>query len=225
MTSSPGPGPKRVAYWWAMGLDQPEIEGEAEYAYRMAGVDTTTAAPPIWLAEQLLGPGCVVPIPYLRQSGGGALVRVNGQARIYYRCHLPLERRSFVIAHELAHWCLGQGAGDELETERACDALAAALLTPRPAFLRAVSKHGARFTRLARAFATTESLVALRFGETTFEPLALVAPRSIRVRGAAYSWPSEPEVRALAVTSKPGLRKAVLKDDSRRTTLMVCNTR
>jgi hypothetical protein len=130
---------------------------------------------------------------------------------------LPPARRNFAVAHELAHWLLRDRAGEE--TEPACDYLAAALVAPRQAFLKLVQKHDARFTRLAKAFATSETLVALRFGETTFEPLAVVAPLTVRVRGAAYSWPSEPLLRQFAAMPKPGLRKAVLKDEPLRTAL------
>jgi hypothetical protein len=205
-----------------MGIDQPDIEGEADLLYRRAGLDPATPAPPLWLAEQLLGSGSVVGVHSLRQPGGACLVRLHGHPRIYFRNLLPPERRGFVIGHELAHWCLGDRVGDEAETERACDALAAALIAPRAAFLRALRRHGARFPRLAKAFATSESLVALRFGETTFAPLALVAPRSVRVRGAAYSWPSaEKDIRSMVASSgaMPGLRKAQLRDDPRRCAL------
>ncbi len=198
-----------------MGLDQADIEGEADRLYRAAGLDSGTAAPIIWLATELLGAGAIVPVHMLREPGGACLARVNGQARIYFRSRLPPMRRDFAIGHELAHWCL-RDAEEGFELELACDALAAALIAPRAAFLKVVARHGARFTRLARAFATTESLVALRFGETTLEPLALVAPGSVRVRGAVYSWPSEPALRALATSPRPGLRKASLRDDPRR---------
>lgn len=202
-----------------MGIDQADIEGEADAIYRAAGLDSATAAPPIWLATQLLGSGSVVGAPFLRQPGGGCLVRVGPQVRIYYRSRLSQQQRDFVVAHELAHWALRDRAGNEVETEIACDALAAALIAPRAAFLKVVAKHGARFTRLAKAFACSESLAALRFGETTLEPLALVAPLRVRVRGSAYSWPSEPAIRKIAAEPKPGLRKAVLRDDARRVAL------
>lgn len=202
-----------------MGIDQADIEGEAELLYRAAGLDSGTAAPAIWLATEILGPGSVVGVHALQSPGGGCLVRVNGQQRIYFRSRLPPERRDFAIAHELAHAVLGDRAGEEIETELACDALAAALIAPRRAFLAVVRRHGARFTRLAKAFATTESLVALRFGEATDEPLVLIAPRSVRVRGAAYSWPGEVALREIAAGARPGLRKAVLRDDARRAVL------
>lgn len=200
-----------------MGWNSTDLEGDSEWLYRRAGVDCAAPAPPIWLAAQLLGAGCVLAVPALRQPGGACLARVSGVARIYYRERLPPERRNFAVAHELAHWCLRDRAGEDVE--QACDYLAAALIAPRRAFLKAVQKHGARFTRLAKAFATTESLVALRFGETTLEPLALVAPLSVRVRGSAYSWPSQSALRAIAAAPKPRLRKAQLRDDARRLVL------
>ncbi len=202
-----------------MGWDHNDIEGDATWLYKRAGLDPGTAAPPLWLATELLGPGCVVAVPALRERGGACLVRVSGQPRIYYRASLPPVLRDFAIGHELAHWLLGDRIAGERDTEAACDYLAAALVAPRAAFLRAVSKHGARFTRLAKAFATSESLVALRYGECTDEPLALVAPRSVRVRGATYPWPSEPLIRELAAIPKPELRKARLLDDRQRVAL------
>jgi len=147
---------------------------------------------------------------------------VLGAPRIYYRSSLAPQRADFVVAHELAHWALGTRlTEDENDIESACDALAAALIAPRRAFLDAVRAYGTRLPRLARAFQTTESLTALRLGETTGEPLALVAPRSVRVRGAMYSWPGESQLRALAAArrSGPGLRNTRLRDDPRRTVL------
>jgi IrrE N-terminal-like domain len=204
----------------AMGLDQPEIEGEAQVAYRAAGIDPYDTVSPIWLAKRLLGEQNVVAVYSLMQPGGGCLARVNGTPRIYYRNRLPPERRDFVVAHELGHALLRDQAGDEAETELACDAFAAAIIAPRGAYLAAVRAYGARYPKLARAFATTESLVALRFGEVTDEPLALLTPRSIRVRGSAYSWPDSDRLRQLAAMPRPGLRKTVLKDAVQRVALL-----
>lgn len=203
-----------------MGLETADIEGEAEALYRAAGLDSGTAAPVLWLATELLGAGAVCGVHTLRAPGGGCLTRVNGQVRIYFRNRLPPERRDFVVGHELAHWALGEACGDERELEAACDALSAALIAPRRAFLKLAQRHGPRFGRLARAFATTESLVALRLGETTLEPVALVTPATVRVRGAVYSWPSADGIRSLAQHPRPGLRKAELRDAPRRIALL-----
>lgn len=93
------------------------------------------------------------------------------------------------------------------------DALAAALLAPRQQFLRALGEDGYRLPILARRFETTESCVALRAGEVTGEPMALVAPRSVRVRGAEWTWPTERELRR---GSLPGVRKVSLRTERPR---------
>lgn len=200
-----------------MAVDQADIEGEAEAAYRAAGLELDEGVTPIWLAKRLLGPDAVVGVASLMQPGGGCLVRVHGQPRIYYRARLPPALRDFVIGHELAHALLGERVGDEAEA--ACDAFAAAVIAPRRAYLAALRAYGVRFTKLARAFATTESLVALRLGEVTGEPVALLAPHSLRVRGSECAWPSEPELRSVLPRSGPGLARARLRDDPRRTAI------
>jgi hypothetical protein len=204
-----------------MGIDPEDLEGEAEAAYRAAGLDIADSVEPIWLARQLLGGDAVVGVHSLMQPGGGCLVRVHGKPRIYFRSRLPQQRRDFVIAHELAHHLLGERAGDEHETETACDALGAMLIAPRRAFQEALRWYGERFPALAEHFASTESLVALRFGEVTRVPLALVAPRSVRVRGERCEWPNEATLRSKSLQLKPTLRKATLRDDPKRFALRV----
>ena len=192
-----------------------DIEGAAAALYREAGYDDSDPAPAIGLATRLLGPGCVQRVHAGALPGDAALVTVHGERRIYVRRGLPPARLRFAVAHELAHWALGECApGAELEAR--CDALAACLVAPRRAFLRALRETD-RYHELAGRFATTESCAALRLAEVTGEPLALVAPSCVRVRGDAYGWPGEPELRALATKPRvPGLRKARRRDDPRR---------
>ncbi len=105
-------------------------------------------------------------------------------------------------------------------TESKCDALAAALLAPRAPVLAAVARHGFRLPRLARCFGTTESCIALRVGEVTGQPLALITPTAIRLRGGEYSWPNEPRMRELVLSARPiGLRRCRLSDDNERAVL------
>ena len=204
-----------------MGIDPQDLEGEAEAAYRAAGLDVTDSVEPIWLARQLLGADAVVGVHSLMQPGGGCLVKVNGKPRIYFRNRLPQRRRDFVIAHELAHHLLGDRVGDERETEAACDALGAMLIAPRRAFQEALRWYGERFPALAEHFETSESLIVLRFGEVTHAPLVLVAPQSVRVRGEERAWPEEAALRRIAAQPKPSLRKATLRDDPRRVALRI----
>lgn len=190
---------------------------EAERLYRRAGLDIAAGAPPSALVRGLLGRAALrwLDDPWI--PGGGALARVGDQWRVYLRRDLPLSQVRFIALHELSHWALGPGA-----TEDECDALAARLLAPRPAFERALLETGPSYTRLARWFGCTETFAALRFGEVTEEPLVVVAPANVRIRGRSYSWPSEPELRGLVKAHRlPGLSKATLRDDPMRTALRV----
>jgi hypothetical protein len=193
------------------------LEREAERLYRSAGLDPMRAAAPAALVRGSLGANS---IRFLREElipGGGTIARVGPEWRIYLSRKLSPDRMRFIALHELAHWALGPGA-----SEGECDALAACLLAPRPAFERAVLEHRAGYTKLARRFGCTETFAALRYGEVTGEPLVVVAPASVRVRGGAYSWPSEAELRGLAKARRlPGLSKATLRDDPLRVALRV----
>lgn len=213
-SSKPGPGWVRIL---VMGIDVVAIEVEAARLYRVAGLDYWRGAAVGELVRGLLGGDALRTAPASALPADGVIARVHGRWFIYVREGLRDAR--FVALHELAHWALGAGA-----TETECDRLAAALLAPRPAFDRAIRELGPRrsYTGLARWFGSTETAAALRYGEVTGEPLVVVAPASVRVRGAAYSWPSEPELRGLVKERRlPGLSKATLRDDPLRVALRV----
>ena len=196
------------------------IEGIVEQIYDEAGFDTRVGACPLRLARALLGPGTVCTVDATAAlPGDAALVRLRGESRIYVRSRLPVTRRNFAVLHELAEWHLEREDYQDEDREDVADALAAGLLIPRQLFLRALRDDGSKFPSLARRFATTESLVALRLGEVTGEPLALVAPR-LRVRGKDWSWPPEEKLRQVARRRAPrGIRKMRLNDDRRRVAL------
>lgn len=192
-----------------------DIDKLAESLYREAGFSGEEQAPLVALATRLLGEGSVRLVPASALPGDGALARVGERWRIYLRRDACQLAKRFVLLHELAHWALGK-SGSETE----CDELAAALLVPRCAFLVALKPSTHSFSALARRFGATETCVALRLGEVTNRPIALVAPATVRVRGAIYSWPSEARIRELAALPKPGLRKTVLRDGPRRVVLL-----
>lgn len=192
-----------------------DIEGIGEDLYRTAGLSSDEPATPLDLVAHVLGPDAVRYVPRHALPGNGAVARVGTAWRIYLVRQAPQEVQRFIMLHELSHVVLGKAA-----TEQQCDSLAAALLAPRPAFLRALQRRGARLPALARLFGATESCVGLRLGEVTKQPTALVAPESVRFRGSAYSWPSEPKLRELlALPRIPGLRKALLSDERERAVL------
>ncbi len=195
-------------------------ENEAEVLYRSAGFDPDEPAKMLELARRLLGKQNVEGV-HARGLGQAhaALVTINGERRIYFRRCLPPVLVRFALAHELAHWALGLDSSTA-ENEAACDSLAACLIAPRRAFQTALRETGLRYPKLAQWFAATESCMALRVGEVTEAPLALITPKSVRVRGADFGWPSESNLRILARTGPlPGVRKAVLRDDRRRVAL------
>lgn len=198
-------------------MDGRDLEDEAVRLYRSARLDPSEGAPPSALVQGLLGAGAIRFLAPKWLPGGGAIVRVGHEWRIYLSNDLSKESARFILLHELSHWALGPSG-----TEDECDALAARLLAPRPAFEVALREAGGSYTRLAKWFRCTETFAALRYGEVTNEPLVVVAPANVRIRGQAWSWPSEPELRALATRSRlRGIRKAKLRDAPLRVALRV----
>lgn len=193
------------------------LEREAARLYAAAGEGIAGGTSPARLVRGLLGADSIRWLGEPWIPGGGSIARVGRRWRIYLRKDLPLAQLRFVALHELSHWALGPGA-----TEDDCDALAARLLAPRPAFERALATVGPSYPRLARWFGCTETFAALRYGEVTEEPLVVVAPANVRIRGREYSWPSEIELRGLAKARRlPGLSRATLRDDPMRVALRV----
>lgn len=166
------------------------------------------------LAKRVLGVG--VQVVHARAlPGDGALVNLLGERRIYVRRGLSPERLRWAVAHELGHHALGIDSSTS-DNEDACNAFAAALLAPSRAFRAALAETGPSYTRLARWFLTSESCAALRLGEVTGCPLALLAPARVRVRGAEFSWPED-----LRGSRPAKVRRATLRDDQRRVVLRV----
>lgn len=197
--------------WMQIG----ELEELAGHLYREARYTDCEQAPLVTLANRLLGPNSVRLVPASALPGNGALARVGAHWRVYLRRDASQVAKRFVLLHELAHWALGSGGSEE-----ECDALAAALLAPRRAFLLAVAALGSDFGALAAHFGASESCVALRLGEATGCPLALITPRAVRLRGSVFSWPDERALRAKSNTQRPGLRKARLRDEPERVVLV-----
>lgn len=194
-----------------MSMDQADIEGTVDAAYRSAGFETDEPAAPLALARRLLG----ISHPVRRAHGlltNAALARVHSEWRIYLRHGLSDRARDWLVSHELGEWLLTREGYSEGDSEEMADRIGAALRAPRKAFSIAARSTGANWAELADAFGTSESSAALRWGEVVGDPLALIAPRRpVRVRGAAWTWPAEPTLRRLART-----RGKPLVDDPRR---------
>jgi len=167
------------------------LEGVALRVYDEAREDPYDPVSPVRLARALIGSDAVTIVPrHALRTTWAMLVRIGDRAHIVVRRDVPEGELGHTIAHELAHWVLRrEGMRD---TEEACDYLAAALVAPTSAFRRALALLGPKLARLAKAFRTTETLVALRWGEISWTPLALVRPGRVRVRGQLeFVWPPE----------------------------------
>jgi predicted transcriptional regulator len=202
-------------------MHQLELEGIAESVLREGKQDDERAPRLAALVNTLLGEGSV---EYASNMiGDGALVRFNDEWHIFIKRRLPIKRRSFAVAHELAEWWLRvkeRYNGSDVET--CANYIAAAIMSPRRAFRRAVRQHGHDFGQLAAAFRTTETHVALREAELDEMPRVVVAPSRVRTRGPeAWVWPEEATLRRWASRPAPGLRKVRLGDDPRRVVLDV----
>lgn len=202
-------------------MRQLELEGIAGAVLREGGEPDDEVPRLARLTKTLLGDRAVEYTP-VRLPGDAALVRVYDEWRIYVRRGLPVERRAFAIAHELAEWWLKAREKYEREdVEDAANYVAAAILTPRSAFRLALSSVGSDFPRLAESFRVTETHAALREAEIRCLPRAVVTPARVRVRGPEeWSWPDESTIRRWARgRTGPGLRKTKLTDDPRRVVL------
>lgn len=192
----------------------PDIEGEVRWVFDHLGIDDETPPPILEVAKKLIGTP-VLTVPFRVLHGDGQLAKVNGEPRIYVRSGLTPKRLRWAVAHELGHHILKLDSST-LENEDAVNAFAAALLVPRRAFQLALRETGPKlsYTKLARWFATTESCAALRLGEVTDVPLALLAPERTRVRGSEFTWPPQ--------MNGPGVTRNRLGDDLGRSVAVGC---
>lgn len=204
-------------------MDAGDLDGLADALYREAKLELDEPVNPAALARTLLGSSDAVQVvpPHALKYTRAQLAFVSGEWRIYVRRD-DRPTMAFNVAHELAHWALRREGYDGDNEERDADYLGAAIIAPRRAFGAAVRIHGRDYVALAEAFGTTESLAALRFGEATSTPLALVRPGLVRVRSQlSFVWPDEGTITRWARGAVPrGLVKTRLTDDPRRVLLV-----
>lgn len=153
-----------------------ELESLAEATYLRAGLAPDAPVPPLYLAGELLGWDSLVAVDRLH-----AVAELDGE-RILVRAWERESLRGWHVARALARLLLLRA--DAAVTAAAVDSLAAALRTPRAAFVSIASETGPAFSDLAHAFQLSESAAALRYGETMQARIVLEAPsRPPRVRG------------------------------------------
>jgi IrrE N-terminal-like domain len=196
-----------------------DVEAEAAWIYRLADVEADEPPGALVLAERLRLPVIRVDDRFLR-GGDAALRPIDGELWICVRRRLPFERLHFAIAHEIAEWRLSKLDYRDEDREHAANALAAALLLPRAALRVSVLLD---FAQIAEDFVVTQTCAALRVGEVTGRPLAVVSPQLVRVRGESFEWPEERTIRGLAKARAlpPEVERVELTDDARRVVLLV----
>lgn len=192
------------------------IEAEAEGILRGAGFEPDDPPPIEQLAAAL--------VTVVEHRGLSAPARFVAALReLWVNPRLSPRRRAWAIAHELGerHLVRQRYVGDDVE-QRA-NAIGAALLVPAPALRRAVRDLGRRLPELAAVFGVTQSIVALRLGEVTGSPLALVIDTRVAVRGEPWAWPATSQLVAIAggAEAPEGLEVVRVTDARRRAVVRV----
>lgn len=186
---------------WAASADL-----DSQAIYEAAGADEDAPPGPGWFAWRLFGDRGTTSFAL----GGGALVVGTGASRrLLLTPGLSPAREGIAIARAIARHFL-ELRGAVLDAERIRD-IAARLIAPRAAFLAEIGAVGLDLAQLARSFVTSEALVALRIGETTGRPVAVVDDKRVTMRGR-ISW-TDSQARALALDTPAGVHRTRLSDD------------
>jgi hypothetical protein len=182
----------------SLAMDVWDHEGNAMAVFREAGIDPAEPQGPHALARALLGRGGLR-YGWTPLVGAGCYEPSRGgrPEAIWLRPKLTPFREAWTIYHELAERHLYGSVGEERH-ELACDQLAACLRAPRAAFRQLVADVGLDLEELAEGILCSQTSAALRWGETTHNPIAVLSPTGVRVRGDDFAWPHEEEVRKLA---------------------------
>jgi len=179
-----------------------DLEGEAAWLLR----DFDLRKPPGARAvvQRHLGPGALRTAGNLVGADAKLLPDLHGRTLIFVRSKLEPAAFRWAVLHEVAEWHLQRVGYRGENVELAAELLTAALVVPRESYKVALRLHGEEWEQLALGFATTQTCIALRHGEVTGEPLAVVAPLTVRVRGEEWAWPDERELRRVARAGRPG---------------------
>ena len=166
------------------------IEGDALAIYGAAKADPDAPPAIASLCRALIGSAP----QRVRMVGEADIVPFRGAWVLrVHRMILPA-RAAWLVGHELAEWWYHarRHTFSQVELEARCDALGAALVAPRPAFLRALKRVGHRVHVLAARFQTTQALALLRVGEVTGRPVFYDGRAARLARGQEFTWPADP---------------------------------
>jgi hypothetical protein len=194
-----------------------DIETETTRFLVDLGFDPTEPPAPEALARAAVGADRVILVPGLRARAQWR----RSTDTIEVRPGLSPLERGWCLVHELGERSLVRGCWSSEVVELYSDAYGAALMVPAPALRKALRAVGRNLDLLAAWFGASQTIVTLRLSEVTGSPLALVAPRWVKLRGEEWGWPSEREVRTVAARHEvpPGLERRVLSDARGRVAL------
>jgi hypothetical protein len=181
----------------SMAWDLTDAESFAALVYGRARADQDDPPGVRTLAKRL---GIRIVIDHRPWPGMAALGEEYGAPIIYLRGNLPLPKRCFAIAHELAEWILAEEQVQGELIENLADAVAAAIVSPASFFRRLVHRIGEHnLADIANVLHADQTFAALRLGEVFQVPLALVAPHRIWKRGPKdFVWLTDRELVHLA---------------------------
>lgn len=114
------------------------------------------------------------------------------------------------LAHELGHHGMTLNKLPRPHDEQFVAAVGACLVIPSAAFRRALRWTSDR-ARLAKIFGVSETCIALRIGETTGEPHAVMTSRHVMARGQ-WDWPAGDVLRRMVRERSKWLRVERLGD-------------
>lgn len=194
---------------------QLELELLADDVRQRAGLGTDDNEYATEIAVRLLGVDGVAIVPELR-SAAYLRRRVDGGFQVSIGPTVTDAR--FAVMHEIAHWAIREIACWSLEQadeEQAANYLAAAILSPRRALIRAYRHFGSELRKLrpiAELFGLSQTATQLRLGEVLGDKRAVVTARHGHVLSRGSGWPSVPAVEiARGKASRPNVVKATLR--------------
>lgn len=207
------------------------IEGDAGYLLKMAGLVDFVRVPVRPAAEALLGNDCLFFVPRSRLgSGQRAAVRTENGRRVIKVANDTQSVMRWSVAHELGHVVLEHSDVRDDWMEQEADRFAAALLMPWRAFGLMRDEFGDDLEALANVFQVSQTAVALRLGEVGgASAVVVVTPEHVRARAFGqmelptpddwrdYARMTDDELRRVG----PGIRKTEITDGWRRVALMV----
>lgn len=176
-----------------------QVDAE-DVALRMRGDANLGAAEvtgALRFATNYFGTGSVFVVSPEEVWGDG---EVTANEQILVRRGLAPAHQEFVIYRACAeHWFAREAWTFDSSARRhaACDAVAAALQAPGPAFEDAVADLGEDFAALAQDFSATQTAMALRLGEVVGRGVRVQRPGLVRVRG---TWKHVARVRRVVLT-------------------------